>query len=195
MGQLVGIRVAFLGDLVHLPPAGIGDAHGPGSLVEGLSRGVVPGAAQNLQPGVVLHLNNVGMAPRHHQAQKRRLQIGIGQVVGGDVPPQMVHGDQGQPGGKGQPFGKVHPHQKGPDQPWGVGDGNAIDLGEGLAPLLQGLFHHAHNGLTVAAGGDLRHHTAVDLVLLHLGGHHGGKDGPAVLHQGGGGFVARAFNA
>ncbi len=111
------------------------------------------------------------------------------------MPPQVVHRDQGQARGEGQPLGEVHPHQQGPNEPRGIGDGNAVQVRKGLARLGKGLLHHAHNGLAVAAGGDLRHHAPIDLVLLHLRGDHRGKDGSAVLHQGGGGLVARAFNA
>ena len=107
----------------------------------------------------------------------------------------MVHRHQGQARGQGQPLGEVHPHQQRADEPRGVGDGDGVHLGELFAAPLQGLLHHGHNGLAVAAGGDFRHHAAVDFVLLHLGGHHRGEDFPPVLHQGGGGLVAGAFNA
>ena len=195
VGELVGVLVPLLGDLVQLHPARVGDAHGPGGLVEGLPGGVVPGAAQDLQAGVVLHPDDVAVAPGDHQAQEGGCQLRAGEVVGGDVPPQMVHRDEGQPGGEGQALGEVHPHQQGPDEPRGVGDGDAVQVGEGLAALGQSLPHHPGDGLAVAAGGNLRHHAAVDLVFLHLRGDHRGEDLPPVLHHRGGGLVARAFNA
>ena len=194
MGQLVGVLVPLLGDLVQLHAPGVGDAHGPGGLVEGLAGGVVPGAAQNFQLCVVLHLDDMAVAPGDHQTEEGGRELWAGEIVGGDVSPQMVHRDEGQPGGEGQALGEVDPHQQGPDEPRGVGDGDAVQVGEGFAALGQSLPHHPHDGLAVAAGGDFRHHPAVDAVLLDLGGHHRGQNFPTVLHHRGGGLVAGALD-
>ncbi len=75
--------------------AGVGHAHGPGGLVEAFAGGVVPGAAYHPEMGVVQHLHNQAVAPRHQQTEEGRLQIGVGNVIGGDVGPQVVDGDKG----------------------------------------------------------------------------------------------------
>ena len=105
----------------------------------------------------------MAVAAAGHQAQKGRLQVRMGEVQRGDVPPQMVHRHQGLAGGKGQAFGKVHPHQHCADEARRVGDGHGADVFQGTAGLVQGALGHGADMLDVAAGGDLRH-----LSLIHI---------------------------
>ena len=75
----------------------------------------------------------------------------MGDVVGGDVPPGMVDGDQRHPQGVGRRLGEVHPHQQGADEAGGVGDGHRVDVSAGESRLLQGLIRQAGDGLHVLA--------------------------------------------
>ena len=89
---------------------------------------------------------------------------------------------------------KLTPTQQRPDEPRGGGDGDSVHLRQGEGGLVKGRPDDGADVLGVAAGGDLRHHAAVELVLLDLGVHHRREDGAAVLHQGGGGLIAGGFN-
>ena len=182
-GQLIPGGVAPLGQTVHGPAAGIADAQHPGHLVEALPRRVVPGGAQDLHVGVALHVHDGAGPPGDTQADEGGLQVGVGDVVGGDVPPDVVDGDQGHPQGAGRRLGEVHPHQHRPDEAGGVGDGDGVQVlpaqpGVGQGPLGQG-----DDGLHVLPGGDLGDHPAVEGVHLDLGGDAAGQHRPAVLHH------------
>ena len=131
--QPVGFGVAGLGGIGDAGAAGVGQAQGPGHLVEGLAGGVVHRPAQDPEFGVVLHLDNVAVAPRGHQAQEGGLQLGVGQIEGRNVAPQMVDRHQGFAGGVGQALGKVDPHQHRPDQARGKGDCHRVHLVDGAA--------------------------------------------------------------
>ena len=108
------------------------------------------------------------MAAGDHQTGEGRRQLGKGDVVGGDVAPDVVHRNQRFSGGKGQALGEVHPHQQRTDQARRIGDGDGVHVGKTCPRVPQGLLHHAVDALHVAAGGDLRHHAAVNGVHIHL---------------------------
>ena len=64
----------------------------------------------------------------YHQTKKRRFQLRMSDVVGGNVPPNVVNRNQRLLSGQHQAFGKIDPHQKRSDQPWGIGDRNTVNL-------------------------------------------------------------------
>ena len=76
-------------------------------------RRVVPGAAEYPDTGVILHLDEMAVPARGDQAEKRRGQIRMGQIVGGDMGTQMVDRDEWEAGGVGQPFHEIHPRPAG----------------------------------------------------------------------------------
>ena len=118
----------------------------------------------------------------------------MGNVVGGNVPPKVVHRNERLACSGSQPFGKAHPHQQRTDEPRSGGDRHCIDLGQREPGLGQCSLHDAADVFGVAAGGDLRHDAAVLFVFLDLGIHHRRKHGAAVFHHGGSGFITGGFN-
>ena len=119
----------------------------------------------------------------------------MGDIIGCDVPPDMVDGHQGHVQGKGGGFGEVHPHQHRPDEPRRVGDGHRVNVPPGDARLDQGLVREARDGLNVLAGGNLRHHAAIDGVHVRLGGDGVGQNRPPVSHHRHGGFVTGGLHS
>ena len=85
--QGIAIWVAALGYPVQLHSPRVWYPHGPGRLVKGLARRVVPGAGHNIQCAVVPHIHYMGVSPGHHQTQKRGTKLRVGDIVGGDMPP------------------------------------------------------------------------------------------------------------
>ena len=193
--QTVGLGVAGLGGVGHAGPAGVGEAQRPGHLVKGLARRIIDGVAEDVVVGVVLHFHDVTVAAGGHKAEEGGLQLRVGQVEGGDVAPQMVHGHQRLVCRIGQPLGEVHPHQNGPDEAGRKGHGHGIHVVDGLARIQQGLFHGGADELAVAAAGDLRHDAAVQRLFLYAGGDDVAQQLPSVLHKGCGGLVAGGFDS
>ena len=193
-GQTIGVGIAGGGQTIQVDPAGVGHSHGAGGLIEAFPRRVVPGAAQHAEAGVILRLHDVAVPAGDHQAEEGRLQLGEGQIVGGDMGAEVVDRNQGFARRQGQSLGEVDPYQQRADQARRVGNGHRIDRIQRKSCLLQRLPYHPADGLRVAAAGDLRHHAAVQLVLLHLGGHDAGENGSPVPHHRGGGFVAGRFD-
>ena len=123
------------------------------------------------------------------------MQCRVGQVVGGNVAPQMVHRDQRLARRVGQALGKVDAHQHGADKPRGKGDGHGTHIVDGHAGVGQGLVHRGTDIFRVTAAGNLGHHAAVERLFLDAGGNDVGNYLAAVLHNGGGGLVAGGFNS
>ena len=190
-GQVVG--VALLGQGVDPRPAGIGQRQHPRRLVEGLARRVVHGLAQQLVAAVVRHAHQVAVSAGHHQAHERRRQFRMGQVIGGNVALNVVHGDQGLACGIAQALHAADAGEQRAHQPRAVGDGEGIHVSKAHVRLPQGLIHHPVAGLHMGAAGDLRHHAAIEGVEVDLAEHHIGDDPPPVLDNGGGGLVAGGF--
>ena len=193
-GQGKGPVVPSLGGPVQGTAAGVAQAHHPGDLVKALPCRVVPGAPQDGHVGVPLDIYNQRSPPGHAQADEGGLQVRVGDVVGGDVPPHMVDRDQRHPQGIGHRLGKAHPHQHRADEAGGIGHGHGVNVPPGHPGLGQGLVGQLGDHLNVLPGGDLRHHAAVKLVHLHRGGDAVGQHGAAVPHQGHGGLVTGGFH-
>ena len=187
--------VAGSGGRGHAGAAGVGQAQRAGHLVKGLAGGVVHRAAQHLVPAPVLHHHDMAVPAAGHQAEERRFQFRVGQIIGGNVPPQMVHRHQRLAAGVGQPLGKVDPHQHRADQPRRKGHGHRVHVGHGHVGVGQGFLHRGADIFDVAAAGDLRHHAAVQRLLLDAGADHIGDQRPAVLHDGGRRLVAGRFDS
>ena len=74
--------------------AGIGHPEQPRDLVKALARRVVARRAENVQIGIIADVDDHRVPAGDDEAEKRRLQIGIGNVIGGDMAADMMHGDQ-----------------------------------------------------------------------------------------------------
>ena len=79
----------------------------------------------------------MGMAAGYDEAQKRRFQFWIGDVICRDMGSQMVYRDEGKSRRKGEPFGKVHAYQQGADQARRIGNGDSVYPGEGNLRLIE----------------------------------------------------------
>ena len=145
--------------------------------------------------GVIQHLHDVAVAAAGHKAQKGRFQIRVGEVEGRDMPPQMVHRDEGLLSRIGKALGEVHPHQHRADEPRRKGDGNAVQVRGGQLCLVQRGLHRGADVLDVAAAGNFRHNAAVKRLFRHAGGHHVADELSPVLHHRGGGLVAGALDS
>ena len=135
------------------------------------------------------------MSAGHHETQKRRFQLRVGKVIGGDVPTDMVHGNQRLPHGEGRCLGKIHADKNRTDEAWGIGHGNGIDISPGQVCLLQSLIGKTIDGFNVLPGGNFRHHTAVETVQIHLRSDTVRQDFPAVADNGNGSFVTGGFHS
>ena len=118
----------------------------------------------------------------------------MGDVVGGDVAPDVMHRDQRDPQPIGHRLGKAHPHQHRADEAGGIGHRHAVDVPAGEAGGVQGLLGQLGDDFNVFPGGDLRHHAAVSLVHLHRGGDAVGQHRAAVPDQGHRRLVAGGFD-
>ena len=134
------------------------------------------------------------MTAGYHQTQERRLQLGIGQIVGGNVPPDVMDRDQGlvqrQRGG----FGEIHAHQNRSDKTGRISHRHGVDVPAGQPGFLQRLIRKSVDGLDVLSGSNFRHHAAVDPMKLHPGGDAVRQNLTAVLYDGNSGLVAGGFN-
>ena len=88
--QAVSLGVAGLGGVGHAGAAGIGQTQRAGHLVKGFTGGIVHRVAEDVVVGVVLHLHDVAVSAGCHKAEEGRLQLGVGEVKGRDVAPQVV---------------------------------------------------------------------------------------------------------
>ena len=135
-----------------------------------------------------------GVSTGNHQAEEGGLQLRIGQVIGGNVTPDVVDGDQGHIQCQRCPLGKIHPHQHRANEPGRIGDGNAVHILPPQTCRGQRLVRQAINGLNVFPGRNFRHYAAVNPVQIHLRGDAIRQNPPPVLHQGHSGFVTRGFH-
>lgn len=123
------------------------------------------------------------------------MQVRMGQIVGRDVRTEMMHRHQGLVCRQGQPLGEIHPDQQRADESRRVGDRHGVDIRESRSRLVQRLANHPADGLRVAAAGDFRHHPAIQLMFLHLGGDDVGQHRPSVHHHRRRRFVAGGFDS
>ena len=159
--QPVGVGVAVACGSGHTGATGVRQAQRAGYLVVGFARSIVDRAAQDRIAAPVLDHYNVAMPAAGHQAEERRMQILVGQIVGGDVPAQMMHRHQRFACRVGQPLGKVDAYQHRADQPRRKGHGHGIHVFHGHVGIGQGFVHGGTDILGMATAGDLRHNAAV----------------------------------
>ena len=107
----------------------------------------------------------------------------------------MVDRNQRQVQAEGQGFGVVDPHQHGPDEARGVGDGHGINVPLGHLRPGERQVRQARDGFHMLAGCDLRHHSAVDGVHIRLGGDGVGQHGSPVPDHRHGGLVTGGFDS
>ena len=107
--------------------------------------------------------------------------------------PDVVHRDQGNPQGVGGGLGEADPHQHRADEARGIRHRHGVDVLPGQARIPQSLIRQTGNGLHMLAGGDLRHHAAVQGVHVRLGQDGVRQHRPPVPHHRRGSLVAGGF--
>ena len=66
-----------------------------------------------------------------NEAEVRRLKFGEGEVVGGNVPCDVMNGDKRLSCGHGKSLCKAHSDKERADKTWSVGDGDSVKVGAG----------------------------------------------------------------
>lgn len=113
---------------------------------------------------------------------------------GVDVALEVVDGDDGARVGEGDGLGEGHADEKGTDEAGAFGDGDGGEIGVSGAGARHGVRDDGDDGAEVFARGEFGDDTAVLGVGIELRGDDGGKHARAVCEDGGGGFVAGAFD-
>ena len=150
--------------------------------------------AQNVVVGVVLHLHDVAVPAGGHQAEERRLQLRVGDVVGRDVAAHMVHRDERHAERERGGLGKVHADEQRADEPRRAGDGHGVDVTAGQTGHCQRAVGQLGDDLHVRARGDLGYDAAVNGVQVSLGKDLIGQHLAPVAHEGDGRLVTGGFN-
>ena len=182
---------------------GISEAQRLGDLVKGLAHRVVERLAQDLviTPGAYVHKH--GVSTRDEREDERRLQVGGGELIGKQVPLEVIHADERFVGRKRKALGERHAHHKRAHQTRSLGHANRRELGRGDGPacqtealgsLLQRSIHHTDDDLHVLARGDLGNHAAKASVEIDLGRHLVGQQVALGIHNGHGRLVAGALD-
>ena len=101
------------------------------------------------------------MAAGYDQAYKGRLQIRGRDIIGADMPFDMMDTDQGDPGSEAQGLGRGYADQQRTHQAGTVGDRDGIHFAQRLFCLRKGFANDLVDPLRMLSGSDLRHDTAV----------------------------------
>ena len=167
-GQLVGRRVALLGQARQAGTTRVRQAHELGRFIEGLACGIVNGFAQQLVAAHAVHPHQLRVPARDQQgdegkfgrigAQKRREQMAL----------QMVHAQHRFAQRRGQCTSHARAHQQRPGQTRSSGVGHHVDVAQGAPRFGQHLTRERQHPADVVAAGQLGHHAAIGLVHLDL---------------------------
>ena len=172
--------ITRLGKLRDDGATGIAQAQRLGHLVEGLAHGVVERLAEHLVVTPRLDVNKHGMTTRDEREDKRRLEVGLRQQVGKQVPLQMVDAHERLVGGIGKALGKGDAHDQGTHQARALrhthggklagGNGSALKA-KRCRGILERRIHDAYDDLNVLARGNLGHYAAKAGVEINLRRH------------------------
>ena len=137
-----GIWISLTGQFIHLRSSRITKSNGTGNLVKGLSRCIIPGASQNLKLAVVLYDYKMGMSARYDQAQKRRFQVRMLNIVGGNVSLDVMNAYKGKLLCICNCLGLCYAYKKGTYKSGTVGNTDCIQIIQGDTRLFQCLLDH-----------------------------------------------------
>ena len=134
------------------------------------------------------------MSAGYDQADKRRLQIRVFNIVCRDMTFNMMHTHKWFFRRKGNGFRLSHANKQRTDQPWSVGHADCIDVIQSHLCIFQRLGYYLVDLLNVFSGCDLRHYAAKLGMQCDLGRNDIGKDLPAILHHRSCSLIAGALN-
>src|SRR5262249_33061610 len=126
-----------------------------GDLVERLAGGVVERSAQHGEVQGFSAVEQGGVPAGDDQPHAGEDVAPGGQPAGVDGSGDVVDPDQRHAQGQGQRLAGRDADQQGADQPRGVVDGDAADVGQPEVGLAQGLVDDGEEARQVSAGGDL----------------------------------------
>ena len=181
--QLNGIRSTALRSTIEQRSPRIAQPHGPGNLVKCFAGGIITRPCQNPILSIVLDQDNMAVSARHHQANERRFQVRISQIVSRYMTANMVHADQRFTGNQRESLGGCQPDQQCADKPRPLSRGQHINLLERHASLDQRLVNHRQNRLKMHARSDLRNDAAELAVKIRLRRDDVGQDDAAIGHN------------
>ena len=130
------------------------------------------------------------VAAGNHQAQERRFQIRVAQIVCAHVAFNMVDAHQRFSRRERQALHAVDAGQQRADQARALGHRQGIHFLQAHARFPQRLVHHPVAGFHMSPAGNLRHHAAVEFMQVDLAEHHVAQDLPAVFNHSRRGFIA-----
>ena len=161
----ISVSVALRADFINADSSGIRQAHCPAGFIQRLSRSVITGLADDFIIRVAVYGNDVRMPAADNQAQKRRLHI-RSEIVCRNMGAKMVNGHQRLARGNGKPLGKTYAHKQSADQPGRIRYRNGVYIPNRAPGIRKRLRNNAADCLRMAAGRDLRHNAAVQLMLF-----------------------------
>ena len=169
--------ITRLGQLGDDGATGIAQTQRLGYLVEGLAHSIVECLTKYLVVTPCLHVHEHGVPARDKREDERRLEVGLRQQVGKQVPLQMVDAYERLTGSVGKAFGKGNAHHEGAHQArtlchahggeFARRDGSTLKT-KRCCGILERRIHDTHNHLNVFARGDLGHHAAKAGVKINL---------------------------
>ena len=144
------------------------------------------------------------MPARDKREDERRLEVGLRQQVGKQVPLQMVDAYERLTGSVGKAFGKGNAHHEGAHQARTLchAHGGKLAGGNGstlktkrCCGILERRIHDTHNHLNVFARGDLGHHAAKAGMKINLCRHLVGQHIAIRIDNRHGGLVAGTLDS
>ena len=127
-GENIFAVVSALRKYVNGLSSGIGQTEDSSCFVKALPCRIVARLAEDLHVRIVLHINKERVSARNGKAEKRRLKLRVGKIVGCNMPSNMMDRNQRNPKRHGGRLGKVDAHQNGADQPRCIGNRDSVDI-------------------------------------------------------------------
>ena len=188
-------RISFPGSLIDLRPPGISKPYGARHFIKRFSRRIIPCPSEDLKLSVIPYNHQMSVSAGDDLTHKRRFQIRVFDVIGGNMPFDMMHANQRQLLRIGNRLGCRHTHEEGSHKPGAVGDSHRVDVIKSHPRFFQRQFDHLIDFFDVFAGRNLRNHTAVYGVKVDLRRNHIRENLPPVLYNGGGRLVTGTLNS
>ena len=177
-GEADGVPVPLLGEPVDVRTAGVGQAEQPADLVEGLTGGVVEGAAElDDVGGDVLDVQEAGVPSGDDEADEALGQGAIHQLIHRQVPDDVVDAVDGPAQAGGQGLGGADAHGERADETGTGAHGDDVDVVQIHARAIQSRVEGGQEGLQVGARGELGN----DAAETGVGVHGSGDDVPEEL--------------